>query len=687
MVEKTDFKKFGITTKFIFWFLFIALVPLGIAISISYNTSRKVLKEEVTKNLFAIAENKAHQIEAFLRDKKTNITNLSHTADIIYALERYRDVFESAGLDSPEYIKVDQEFRSFLTYHQKSFGYDDLYLISPDGDIIFEVKKREDVRSLYEIALYEDAQLAEVFLTAKTAAGTQISKFEYNPNTGKVKLFIAAPVFKGGEFLGVVIVQMNNQGLYEFVQDYTGLGNTGETVIASKIKQEAVFITPLRFDADAAFKRKIAIGSADGLDIQQAVAGKKGLGIFTDYQGQEVLSVWRYLPTFSLGMVVKMDTAEILTSADQLRESLLKLSLVLLAIVIIVAILIARSVSSPIKELTRVSSRISGGNLLARAQISTKDEIGQLAYSFNKMTDRLVEIKAKVEQKNAELEKQQGLLQRANHELDSFVYTVSHDLRAPLRGVTAFVSFLEEDYRDSLDRGGKDHLLEIRKGVDKMSELIEDLLTLSRISRIQNPYEDVNMNNLINSIIERIKFDIEKHKVDLKIQENMLTVHCDRIKMGEVFLNLITNAIKFSSKNNQENPKVEIGYESRDKSHKFYVKDNGIGIKPEHHQQVFSIFKRLHTDKEYPGTGAGLSIVKRVIDDHGGKIWIESEPGQGTTFLFTIPKGLKKRQKIGEILMEDKLIDGEKLDEALKKQRAQAPESLKDEEAGKEDRS
>jgi len=186
-----------------------------------------------------------------------------------------------------------------------------------------------------------------------------------------------------------------------------------------------------------------------------------------------------------------------------------------------------------------------------------------------------------------------------------------------------------------------------------MNALIEDLLMLSRISRIKNPYEDVDIKGLIDSVLERIKFDIKENKVTLNIQDNMPVVYCDRIKIAEVFLNLINNAIKFSSKNNKENPKVDVAYIDDGEYHKFYVKDNGIGIDPKYHSQIFGIFKRLHTDKEYEGTGAGLSIIKRVIDDHQGKIWVESELGKGAAFNFTIPKKLKEEKRSSEDSEED----------------------------------
>lgn len=240
-----------------------------------------------------------------------------------------------------------------------------------------------------------------------------------------------------------------------------------------------------------------------------------------------------------------------------------------------------------------------------------------------------------------QLIKQKEDLEKVNLELDSFVYTASHDLRAPLRGIASFATFLEEDYKDKLDKNGKDYLNEIRKGANRLSTLIDDLVALSRISRIKNPYEKIQVKSLIQSINERIKFDIKKHKVELKIQDGIPEIICDRIKLGVVFLNLINNAIKFSSKNNKENVRVEIGYKNKNGFNEFYVKDNGIGIDPKYHSKVFGIFKRLHKQREYEGTGAGLSIVKNIIDDLGGTIWIESQLGTGSTFYFTVPKGLK----------------------------------------------
>jgi light-regulated signal transduction histidine kinase (bacteriophytochrome) len=131
---------------------------------------------------------------------------------------------------------------------------------------------------------------------------------------------------------------------------------------------------------------------------------------------------------------------------------------------------------------------------------------------------------------------------------------------------------------------------------------------------------------------------------------------------------LISNAIKFSSKTKDINPRVEVGYNDRNEAHEFYVKDNGIGIDKKYHGEIFGIFKRLHTQEEYEGTGAGLSIVKRIIDDHKGSIWVDSEPGKGAAFFFTIPKKPPEKKKLGEILLEEGRISEDDLKRALEKQ-------------------
>ena len=205
---------------------------------------------------------------------------------------------------------------------------------------------------------------------------------------------------------------------------------------------------------------------------------------------------------------------------------------------------------------------------------------------------------------------------------------------------------MEKHYKGKLDDKAVDCIAGIRRSVIRLNNLIEDLLALTRISRIKNPYEEVNIRQVIVEICERLEFDIKKHKVEMVVSEDLPEIVCDRIKISEVFLNLINNAIKFSTKNKDALPGIIISHIDHEKSYEFIVSDNGIGIAKENQDKVFEIFSRLHSTKEYVGSGAGLSIVKAVIDSHGGTIWINSEVGKGAAFRFTIPKDISIETKL-----------------------------------------
>ncbi|MCP4050673.1 MAG: GHKL domain-containing protein [bacterium] len=228
-------------------------------------------------------------------------------------------------------------------------------------------------------------------------------------------------------------------------------------------------------------------------------------------------------------------------------------------------------------------------------------------------------------------------LEKVNLELDSFVYTASHDLKTPLRGIASFADILQEDYADTLDAEGKSYLKRISTSIIRMQNLINDLLTLSRISRVKKKYSKVDLQSLVAKIVTHNEQYLEK-KVEFEIYENMPVIYAEEIKMETLISNLITNAIKFSQKNTKVVPRIEIGFKIETNRCVVFVKDNGIGIEEQYHGKIFEMFKRLHTNHDYEGSGLGLSIVKRIAEDHSGECWVESAKGQGATFFFSIPK-------------------------------------------------
>ncbi len=226
-------------------------------------------------------------------------------------------------------------------------------------------------------------------------------------------------------------------------------------------------------------------------------------------------------------------------------------------------------------------------------------------------------------------------LERSNHELDAFAYIASHDLKEPLRGIHNYSNFLIEDYGQTINNEGKEKLKTLIRLTQRMEDLIDSLLYFSRLGRVDLSMQHTDLNSVVHRSLDLLSARIEEMEVDICIPRPLPTVYCDRIQVGEVFNNLIANAIKY---NDKAKKRIEIGY--LDQPHPpviFYVRDNGIGIREKHFEAIFRIFKRLHGPSKYGGgTGAGLSITKKIVERHGGKIWVESIYGEGSTFYFTL---------------------------------------------------
>lgn len=238
-----------------------------------------------------------------------------------------------------------------------------------------------------------------------------------------------------------------------------------------------------------------------------------------------------------------------------------------------------------------------------------------------------------VKENEQALQRRTEELAGANKELEAFSYSVSHDLRAPLRTMTGFSDFLMEDYGDKLDEEGKELLERIKAAGAKMNALIEDILSLSRISRQEMSIEEVDLGDMARAFVEELKRTQPERPVDIRIQENLKTRGDPRL-LDVALSNLIRNAWKYTGKT--ENPVIELGAFERHGETVYYVRDNGAGFDMAHADNLFAPFRRLHTDTEFPGTGVGLAIVERVIRRHGGRVWAEGQVGRGACFYFTV---------------------------------------------------
>lgn len=221
----------------------------------------------------------------------------------------------------------------------------------------------------------------------------------------------------------------------------------------------------------------------------------------------------------------------------------------------------------------------------------------------------------------------------ANRELEAFAYSVSHDLRAPLRSIAGFSHVLLEDYFHQLDQEGKDALNRIFSATEKMGQLIDDLLNLSRITRTEMRRKRLNMSTMVRNIAEGKKKAQPERVVEFIIENDLLSEGDDHL-LNVVFENLIENAWKFTGK--RESARIEFGATEEEGRLAYFVRDNGTGFDMAYAGKLFQPFQRMHAMNEFPGTGIGLATVKRIIERHGGRVWIKGEIGKGTTVYFTL---------------------------------------------------
>jgi signal transduction histidine kinase len=268
---------------------------------------------------------------------------------------------------------------------------------------------------------------------------------------------------------------------------------------------------------------------------------------------------------------------------------------------------------------------------------------------FLRMKQAGLDLKNRVDEKEAEIYRRAQQLQEANEhlvslqialetsnkELESFTYSVSHDLRAPLRAIDGFSRLLQEEHAGQLSTEATRFLDIVRTNARKMGRLIDDLLNLSRLTRLETRYSVIDMNGLVKEVVEELTSVSLHPKLSIQVQ-SLSPIRADRSMIRQVFINLISNAIKFSQ--TRQSPSVEIGSYQSGQKNVYWVKDNGVGFDMKYADKLFGVFQRLHSFQEFEGTGVGLVIVHRIIQKHGGQITAEAKQEAGATFYFALPR-------------------------------------------------
>jgi signal transduction histidine kinase len=337
---------------------------------------------------------------------------------------------------------------------------------------------------------------------------------------------------------------------------------------------------------------------------------------------------------------------------DRLKRYLIIVTAVFLTSLVtavLMSSLIRRSIADPIVQLAETARIVSREKKYSVRAPTTgnHDELSILVVTFNEMLAQIEKHNAALREAHDELEhrvqERTAQLQDANRQLESFSYSVAHDLRAPLRAISGFSKMLVEDHGSALDGKAQHYLQSIGRGVQTMNNLINDLLEFSRQGLKEMALCDIEMGELVSSVFEELQRATPDRKLEWRLETTLPAVHGDRAMIRQVWVNLLSNAIKFTGA--KDNALVKIGCsEEGAQQNTYYIKDNGAGFDMRYAQKLFGIFQRLHSADSFQGTGVGLSIVQRVVQRHGGRVWAEGKVNQGATFHFALPAAEEKQE-------------------------------------------
>ena len=430
----------------------------------------------------------------------------------------------------------------------------------------------------------------------------------YRPGGGPVRLAVIGPIDAGGPApVGAIGLLVDPaRFLYPHIQTWPLPTETGETLLVRREQGDVVYLNELRHRSNTALTFRVPLNSAD-LPTSNAVMGYEGLVEGTDYRGVLVLAAVRHVPDSPWFLVTKIDRTEAFAGLYARTGFFAVVTLLVL---------------------------VAGSAVVMLAWSRRESEYYRQTMDQRRQTEQDLKVL------NSELERRvkdrTAMLEAANKELESFSYSVSHDLRAPLRGISGWTQALIEDFGSKdggLDGRANEYLERICSETQRMNLLIGDLLELSRISRVEMRRVPVDLSSVANMVVARCRDSAGDRQIEFLI-EPALTTSGDPRLLEIALTNLIGNAVKFTRK--RTDAIIEVGRSNQDGEQVFYVRDNGIGFNMQYASKLFGAFQRMHRASDFPGTGIGLAIVQRIVRRHGGSVWADAAPNAGATFYFTL---------------------------------------------------
>jgi methyl-accepting chemotaxis protein WspA len=382
----------SIAGRLLFWFLVIALIPCAILTAITARIATRALENSVRSNLVKIAAAKAGELESYAIERVRDGTALARGPTLVRAVRQLAAAIDEKATPAAQaetLAKAGPEFDPFLRYVSMSFDYSQLLVIDLEGRVLFSLDQTFPTGSTILSGGLASSELAAAFDRSRTLLQSELSGFQTYGGSPQPLAFVTSPIFDEGRVIGVLAMGLGPQKVWQVLSDLTGLGDTGEIVTGQRTGDAVTVTTPLRHAPDAAFKMQIPIGGDQGTATQRAASGERGYGTVRDYRGEEVVSAWCYLPSFRWGMNVKQDAKEAFALVNFQRAAIIGLSLATILGVTLAALVVARTISTPIRTAVDVAKQVAGGDLRARVGVTSDDETGALLAAIQTMTNDL----------------------------------------------------------------------------------------------------------------------------------------------------------------------------------------------------------------------------------------------------------------------------------------------------------
>ena len=613
-------------SKFILSMMAISIVPLAVVSFYYYFNSKSELEKKTVGSLRAVNDSRAAHINHLIQLRQEQAKSMAGT----YIIRQLRE----DGFTPPEVIRIIQGQIESVFHEIKARSNTEYQYIDQESDV--------EIISVWDIhgnivantnrSLIGKKEPFE-FLHILYEKGAYFKGFEIDPLTGEKYLTILEGVrnWDSGEYAGVILLKTSAKIINDITTARKGLGKTAETYLVDK---KFRMITESRFVKDAVLNLTVKTKGTEACFSQQETTV-----VYKDYQDRDVLGVYKYLPDQQWCLVTEIDAEEAFSPVIAFRNQILAVVGCLIILIIFLVRMAGRIFIGPIVELRNASQEVARGNYNVRVTPQSQDELGELTKAFADMTKDLSNFTTELQEKNKILEKQKTELKKLDELKSEFVSTVSHELRTPMTIIKESITQLLDGLAEGSVELQKRLLTMALSNVSRLANLINNLLDLSKIEagKVELHREMTDIINLAREVCYNFEPQVKKKGLELRqvFSKDTIEISIDREKIIQVFINLIGNSLKFVEKGF-----VEVSVTEEDHQVVCSIADSGNGISKDDLQKVFNKFQQFGR-KDGPGvkgTGLGLSICKGIVDLHQGRIWVESELGQGTKFAFTLPK-------------------------------------------------